>query len=230
MLATQCLRGFFSVSVVMFALAVLSPLAYAIPTELFFSEYIEGTSNNKALEIYNGTGSAIDLGTAGYNVQMFFNGNTSAGTTINLTGTVSNNDVYVLAPSTADVNILLKTNQFTGVGVFWFTGNDTVVLRKGSTMIDVIGQIGVDPGTGWGTSPTGTANATLQRKSSIWGGDTNSADAFDPSIEWNGFTQDTFGGLGTHSVAAPVPIPSTLLLLGSGLVGMVGIGRKRFKK
>jgi len=97
------------------------------PYELFFSEYIEGTSNNKALEIYNGTGSAIDLGTAGYNVQMFFNGNTSAGTTINLTGTVSNNDVYVLAPSTADVNILLKTNQFTGVGysgsletILWF--------------------------------------------------------------------------------------------------------------
>jgi hypothetical protein len=213
-----------------FALAALGSHANAITSELFISEYLEGSYFNKALEIYNGTGSEIDLATAGYNVQIFYGGITSAGTTINLTGTVSNNDVYVLAPSTADVNILLKTNQFTGVGVFWFTGNDTVVLRKGSTMIDVIGQIGVDPGTGWGTSPTSTANATLQRKSSIWGGDTNSADAFDPSIEWNGFTQDTFGGLGTHSVAAPVPIPSTLLLLGSGLVGMVGIGRKRFKK
>ena len=206
------------------------PAQAAMPTDLFFSEYIEGTSSNKALEIYNGTGSAIDLGTAGYNVQMFFNGNTSAGTTINLTGTVSNNDVYVLAPSTADVNILLKTNQFTVVAVSWFTGNVTVVLRKGSTMIDVIGQIGVDPGTGWGTSPTSTENATLRRKSSIFDGDVNPYDAFDPSIEWNGFAQDTFSGLGTHSVAAPVPIPSTLLLLGSGLVGRVGIGRRRMKK
>ena len=31
------------------------------PTELYFSEYIEGSSNNKALEIYNGTGATVDL-------------------------------------------------------------------------------------------------------------------------------------------------------------------------
>jgi predicted extracellular nuclease len=37
--------------------------------DLFFSEYIEGSSNNKALEIYNGTGAAIDLAAAGYVVQ-----------------------------------------------------------------------------------------------------------------------------------------------------------------
>ena len=49
--------------------------AAAAPTELFFTEYIEGSSNNKALEIYNGTGAAINLATGGYSVQMFFNGN-----------------------------------------------------------------------------------------------------------------------------------------------------------
>ena len=38
-----------------------SSASAAPPVELFFSEYIEGTSNNKALEIYNGTGAAIDL-------------------------------------------------------------------------------------------------------------------------------------------------------------------------
>lgn len=52
--------------------------------DLFFSEYIEGSSNNKALEIFNGTGAAIDL--SAYSIQMFFNGSVSAGLTINLTG------------------------------------------------------------------------------------------------------------------------------------------------
>jgi predicted extracellular nuclease len=44
--------------------------------DLFFSEYIEGSSNNKALEIYNNTGAAIDLAEAGYVVQLYFNGST----------------------------------------------------------------------------------------------------------------------------------------------------------
>ncbi len=34
-------------------------LRAAVPTELFFSEYVEGSSNNRTLEIYNGTGSSI---------------------------------------------------------------------------------------------------------------------------------------------------------------------------
>ena len=33
----------------------------ATPTDLFLSEYVEGSSFNKAIEIYNGTGSAVDL-------------------------------------------------------------------------------------------------------------------------------------------------------------------------
>ena len=30
-------------------------------SDLIISEYIEGSSNNKALELYNGTGATIDL-------------------------------------------------------------------------------------------------------------------------------------------------------------------------
>jgi hypothetical protein len=39
---------------------------------LFFSEYIEGSSNNKVLEIYNPTGAAVDL--SEYTVQQSNNG------------------------------------------------------------------------------------------------------------------------------------------------------------
>ena len=75
----------------LWALAAL-PAANAASSELFFSEYIEGSSNNKALEIFNDTGAAVDLATGGYNVQMFFNGSASAGLTINLVGTVEQGD------------------------------------------------------------------------------------------------------------------------------------------
>ena len=49
-----------------------APGALAAPSDLFFSEYVEGTSNNKALEIFNGTAAPVNLATEGYNVQMYF--------------------------------------------------------------------------------------------------------------------------------------------------------------
>jgi predicted extracellular nuclease len=173
----------------------------AAPTELFFSEYIEGSSNNKALEIYNGTGSAADLAAGGYNVQMFFNGSASAGLTINLVGTVATGDVFVLAQSSASELILAQADQTNGAG--WFNGNDAVVLRKGTTFVDVIGQVGFNPGTEWGTGLTSTADNTLLRKQSVEAGDANGSDAFDPAVEWDGFTVDTFGNLGSYGVPAP---------------------------
>lgn len=185
---------------VLLALSVLligRSVRAAAPTDLFFSEYIEGSSNNKALEIYNGTGAAINLATDSYNIQMYFNGSPTATLTINLTGTVANGDVFVVAQSTASTSILNQADQTNSAG--WFNGDDAVVLRKGTTVLDVIGQVGFDPGTEWGTGLTSTADNTLRRKDTICAGDTNGADAFDPAIEWDGFATDTFDGLGTHT-------------------------------
>ena len=182
------------------ALPAPSP-AQAAPAELFFSEYIEGSSNNKALEIYNGTGAAVDLAAGGYNVQMFFNGSASAGLTINLNGTVANGDVYVIAHSSSVAEILAQADLTNGSG--WFNGDDAVVLRKGSSVLDVIGQIGFDPGAEWGSGLTSTADNTLRRIAAIGVGDANGADAFDPAVEWEGFAQNTFGDLGSHLYSEP---------------------------
>ena len=203
-------RGFSLVASLALALGAVLPFiapsaTRAAPTELFFSEYIEGSSNNKALEIYNGTGAAVNLGTDGYNVQMFFNGSVAAGLTINLTGTVATGDVHVVAQSSADAAILAQADQTNGSG--WFNGDDAVVLRKGTTVIDIIGQVGVDPGAEWGTGLTSTADNTLRRKASIMAGDPDGTNAFDPAVEWDGFATDTFTGLGAHTVS-DVPVPT----------------------
>jgi predicted extracellular nuclease len=181
------------VAMVLSALPAQSAEA-APPTELFFSEYIEGSSYNKALEIYNGTGAAIDLAAGSYNVQMFFNGSSSAGLTINLTSSVEDGDVYVVTNQSAVQAIKDQADLITA-STSWFNGDDAVVLRKGTTVIDSIGQIGIDPGSEWSGI---TADNTLRRKDTICTGDPIGTDIFDPAVEWDSFPNDTFNGLGNH--------------------------------
>ena len=50
--------------------------AATVATDLIISEYIEGSSFNKAIEIYNGTGAAIDL--SEYSLELYSNGAATA--------------------------------------------------------------------------------------------------------------------------------------------------------
>lgn len=180
--------------------------------ELFFSEYIEGSSNNKALEIFNGTGAAVNL--TGYAIVQYSNGSATPSLTFQLSGSVANGDVFVFAHSSAAAEILAQADQTSGAGLF--NGDDTVALTRNGTIVDVIGQIGVDPGTQWGSGDTSTADNTIRRKADLCAGDPDGANAFDPALEWNGFPQDTFAGLGFHDTCGggggPGPGPDPVLV------------------
>ncbi len=172
----------------------------ACSTELFFSEYVEGSSYNKALEIVNSTGAAVDLGAGNYDVQIFFNGNPNAGQTIPLSGTVNDGDVFVIAHPSANSAILAQADQTDG-GIL-FNGDDAVALRKNGVYVDVIGQIGFDPGSQWGSGDLSTQDNTIRRKETVTAGDPDGSDDFEPELiaEWDGYPNDTFDGLGSHTV------------------------------
>ncbi len=112
----------------------------------------------------------------------------------------------MLARSASDPALLAVADQLTAN--FLWNGNDAVALRHGGTIVDVIGQIGVDPGAAWGSGDTLTADHTLRRKPSVQGGDTDGTNAFDPSPEWLGLPVDTFDGLGQHAVDQTVEGPN----------------------
>ena len=61
---------------------------------------------------------------------------------------------------------------------------------------DVFGQIGVDPGSSWGTPST--ANGTLLRNCDVTQGDADGSDAFDPASQWTAGVADAPDGFGAH--------------------------------
>ena len=54
----------------------MASLSFGQATDLYFSKYGEGSSNNKFLEIYNGTGASVDL--SNYSVELYANGASTA--------------------------------------------------------------------------------------------------------------------------------------------------------
>jgi endonuclease I len=167
-------------------LVVANPSGAA--TELFISEYIEGSSDNKSIEIANFTGAPVNL--SNYSLQISPNGNgwTNA---LSLSGTIANQEVYVLARGSANAAITAQADLLVGSsGPLNFNGNDAVGLFKGTILLDVVGHP---------TSSTVFAeNETLIRKASI----SSPNSVFNKSAEWNVFTQDNSSDLGMHSYGA----------------------------
>lgn len=176
---------------------------------LLFSEYVEGTSNNKAVELFNSTGAAVDLGAGGYQIWLFFNGGITATQQMSLTGSIPSLGTFVLAHPSANAAILAVANQV-ATNTIWYNGDDAVALVKigaDTTFVDVIGQIGFDPGTEWGAGVQSTADNTLRRGADVCNGDPDGSNVFDPTVQWSGFATDTFDGLGAHiSNCVPVAV------------------------
>jgi len=158
---------------------------------LWFSEYVEGSSSNKALEISARAHANLD----GCKVSTYFNGKTEATVVASLSGTLEAGQVLTLCTSTLKEKLADGCNQ---VGNLTFNGDDAIALSCDAQILDVIGQIGVDPGAAWGSELNSTADHTLRRQCTVPSGDPQGADEFDPSVEWQALPIDTFDGLGAR--------------------------------
>lgn len=175
-------------------------------SDLYFSEYIDGSGNNKAVEIYNPTNAAIDL--SDYRIYKSQNGN--AGSVFSLSGSLAANAVYVAANSLAGAtvtNLADVTSSF-----FDFDGNDALYLLHLNDTIDVIGQSWIDPGAnGWAVGAGSTDQHTLVRSFYHYHGNTIWDSA---ALWWQSFPEDMFDSLGAHHTApcgTGVPfIPATI--------------------
>lgn len=227
--------------VTLFLIAVSSPVILQAQSagggncsNLFISEYVEGTGNNKAIEIYNPTNSAIDL--SNYQLARYTNGGTTASSVV-LSGTVQPHDVMVFVIDKRDPNgtgleepidqalenvgdVFLTPIYSFPTSAMYYNGNDAVaLLTSGNAIIDVLGRIGEDPGIGWEDQDNvvWTTNKTLARKSTIELGDNNGFDAFMPEVEWDSLPEGTYSGLGFHQSScytAPCTTPSNVSFTG----------------
>ncbi len=176
---------------------------------IFISEYIEGNSNNKALELFNpGTVPvsldpylvAIAFDNGPWNTYYRFPAGSSLGPDQTFVIVNSQTDPGIFDPANADALL-------TGTSVVSFNGNDAVglFLLDGSdtVLIDAVGYPGTVTGLGWDVAGTvdGTRNHSLIRKPFIAQGDTlwdTSRGTNPENSEWEVRPADDFSDLGNH--------------------------------
>ncbi|MDT8414467.1 MAG: endonuclease [Flavobacteriaceae bacterium] len=156
--------------------------------DLFFSEYVEGSSNNKALEIANFTGAVVDLSV--YTIQKQANGAGVWGSSYSFTTpTLADGSVLVVTNSLSNPTLLGLADETRGGAPLDFNGNDPVGLFKNGVLIDIIGT--------FNNTANFSINETMRRKPTV----TSPNTTFDKIAEWDVFPTDTFDGLGNHTLS-----------------------------
>ena len=179
---------------------------------LYFSEYAEGSSNNKYVEIYNASSMSVDL--SNYQIKGTNNGTAwgdNGERELSLTGTLASNSVYIISTDAADQSILNKADlSLPYESPVHYNGNDAIgIFGKDSSgsftvVLDVIGVESSDPGpAGWNVAGVSgaTKDHTLVRKASVTKGNTNwenSAGTSSSDSEWEVKDIDDWTSLGSR--------------------------------
>jgi len=196
-------------------------------SDLFISEYIEGSGNSKAIEIYNPTNGPIDLSL--YTIKRYSNGSPVYTDEVALSGTIVAKDVVVVTNGQTD-SVWVSGGGYWSLPVndtlydlgdlhcsgeyptaMYFNGNDALTLEKiTGEIVDIFGKTGTDPGSnGWNDIPptyfagneywtSWTKDQTLIRKSTVKDGVKSNPEIFMVNAEYDSVAKNTFDSLGFH--------------------------------
>ena len=155
--------------------------------ELFISEYVEGSSYNKYIEIYNPTSQSIDL--SSYVLKLEQDGKGTWTKEATLSGSLASKSViiYKNSQATAYTGEAIVNND-----VINFNGNDPVGLFKNGELIDLFGASSETPGQAvadFAKDKTFRRKATVKAPSTVFNAE-----------EWEVLAKDDVSGLGSHTM------------------------------
>lgn len=161
--------------------------------DLFFSEYLDGTGWDKGLEIYNPSATATaDLGE--YAVKTYNNGSTVATHEVQLSGSLGPGEVFTIVNPLAPPFLLQLADLIDDVTLF--NGNDATTLERNGVEVDVLGEVGINPGEGWPVNDVTMLHHTLVRNADV----TMGSDDWDVvQFQWQDYPENTYDYFGDHT-------------------------------
>lgn len=177
----------------------LVPRTNTNASDLFISEYVEAKNYDKYIEIFNGTGTTIDL--SNYTLMLFNNVEQPAQSVLELSGNLKDGEILVVYhPNAASV---IKNSGGVAHLVINFNGNDAIALYKNDILIDVVGDLLKPVGVGWdvGGIKEATKDHTLVRKSTVYGPNSTWTES-----EWLVLNNEDFSNINLHTMDGYKPI------------------------
>lgn len=184
--------------------------------DLMITKYLEGTANNKALEITNKTGHPVNLNKYRLSIQFYSGTAYYFPAPYELEGVVANNETFVVLNPNAQFTCITNDQArfVTAAPQLTFTGSNYVELRYNSATVDAIG-------TKDQSNSSVLGNVSLYRSNTV----TQPNAAFNIS-EWNIHPSNYCENLGSLTVSGtnsvenainvyPNPVGNLLYLMGS---------------
>ncbi len=158
---------------------VIAPRAQG---DLIISEYINGSNNNKAIELFNPSSSDVSL--ADYDIRLYPDSTGGGSVIFPLSGTVPAGGTFLVKRNQATLSLAGAQYTISNAAFFW-DGNDSIILRKNGVVVDSFGDIDSNPPAGgWSISGGSTSSRNLRRKDTVLIGDTDPENTFTPGTQW----------------------------------------------